>query len=175
MVRLLLLRHAKSDWSNISLADHDRPLNDRGWQAGEMIGRHIAKNALFPQLVLCSTALRTRQTLSCLLQHMNCEMRIQIMRDLYETSEADYVDLLTAMGGSATTVMIIGHNNAIQDTALELIGSGDIDLRQQLEAKYPTGALAVIDFDAPRWSSIMPRTGELQAFFRPRYLEVVSS
>ncbi|WP_102867323.1 SixA phosphatase family protein [Pseudovibrio exalbescens] len=175
MVRLMLLRHAKSDWSNINLRDHDRPLNSRGWHAGELVGKHIAANAIFPQLVLCSTALRTRQTLGCILPHMNSEMRIQILRDLYDQSEGDYVDILSALGGSHTTVMIIGHNNAIQDTAIELAGSGDPELLAQMETKYPTGALAMIDFDAPRWSQILPKQGRLTAFYRPRHLEVVSS
>lgn len=173
MPRLLLLRHAKSSWDAVGLADFDRPLNARGRRAATMMGRHIAAHALAPDRIVCSTARRTRETLAGLLPYLDGETDMRLTRDLYETGSAEYLDVIRAFGGSARVLLVIGHNPAMQDTAVEAVGSGNPVLTEAIRADYPTAALAVIDFPEKRWSEVSPRGGRVVAFFRPRELEAV--
>jgi phosphohistidine phosphatase len=77
---------------------------------------------------------------------------------------------LAEHGGGARRLLLIGHNPAIQATALGLIGSAESRAAAKLAAKFPTAALAVIDFDARSWSGIRPGSGRLAVFIRPRDL-----
>jgi len=171
MLRLLLLRHAKSDWTNPGLSDIDRPLNARGRAAAPLMGAHMASHQLQPDRILCSVARRTRETLALLLPHLASDVDIRITRDLYGEAEDDYIDTIRAPGRAARKLLVIGHNPGLQATALELIGNGNPALKEEIERKFPTAALAVVDFPHHRWSEIGPRTGRVVAFFQPKLLE----
>ncbi|MEJ1161687.1 SixA phosphatase family protein [Prosthecomicrobium sp. N25] len=173
MPRLLLLRHAKSSWDDEGAEDFDRPLSSRGRRAAPLMGRHMAAHGLVPQKVVCSSARRSRETLAGLLPYLAQDLDLRVTRDLYEASEDRCLDLLRAQGGNARTLLMIGHNPGIQDAALMLVGSGNPSLVDDIREKFPTGALAVIDFDAKRWVDVEPRTGRIVAFFRPRELALV--
>ncbi len=170
-MRLLLLRHAKSDWGQPGLADIDRPLNARGKAAAVVMGRYLQENGLLPSRVLCSTAQRTRETLARILPLMHQEMRIDIMPELYSQSEDTYVSLIRTFGGRAPTLMLIGHNPATELTATSQSGTANPEAMADLEEKYPTAALAVIDFDIADWSELKPGTGHLERFVKPRDLK----
>ncbi len=173
MMRLLLLRHAKSAWDVPGAADFDRPLAPRGRRAATMIGEHLAAHRLLPDRILSSSARRTRETLIGLLPVIASELEIRITRDLYEVAPEAYIDCIGALGGAARTLLVIGHNPSVQECALELIGSGNPALRDEIGEKFPTAGLAVIDFEHHKWSEVRPRSGRVVAFFRPRELEVV--
>ena len=173
MPRLLLLRHAKSSWDDTAVDDFERPLSSRGRRAAPLMGRHVASHALVPERIVCSTARRTRETLAGLLPYLNGEMDIRLSRDLYETGAADYIDVIRAFGGTGRVLMVIGHNPALQETAIDLVGSGNPALVEAIAADYPTAALAVIDFPEKKWSEIHPKGGRIVAFFRPRELQAV--
>lgn len=173
MPRLMLLRHAKSSSDDATLDDFERPLNSRGRRAAPLMGRHMAAHRLLPQKIVCSSARRTRETLAGLLAYLPEDLDLRVTRDLYEVSEDRYLDLIRAQGGTARSLLVVGHNPALQDTALTLIGHGNPSLVDDIREKFPTAALAVIDFDAKRWVDVEPRTGRVVAFFRPRELEMV--
>lgn len=170
-MRLLLLRHAKSDWGDQQLADIDRPLNSRGKTASVTMARYIRDNRLLPNLVLCSTAQRARETLALLLPSMPQEAHIQLISDLYWKSEDGYSTLIRKHGGRAQNLMLVGHNPATEDTALDLAGTGAPEAMADIQEKYPTAALAVIDFDIADWSELGSGTGHLERFVKPRDLE----
>ncbi len=170
MPRLLLMRHAKSSWGDMSLDDFDRPLNSRGREAAPRIGRYLAAKDLVPDRILCSSSRRTRETLSDLLPHFRGEQCVKFLDGLYHDSENDYVDLIQAHGGTAETLLVVGHNPATHDTALSLIGRGSQDLIEIIKSKYPTAALSVIDFDGSSWDELVPRGGHVVDFIRPRDL-----
>ncbi|WP_349357572.1 histidine phosphatase family protein [Stappia sp.] len=170
MLRLMLLRHAKSDWNDPALPDFDRPLNARGLRAAPEVGAHMARHGLIPDKIVCSSARRTRETLALVLPYLTGETDVRITRGLYDESEMDYVDTIRALGGGARTLLLIGHNPATQDSALELIGSGNQMLVDAIAAKYPTAALTVIDFAANRWSDVDRRSGRVVAYCLPRHL-----
>ena len=118
MLRLLLYRHAKSDWADASLDDIDRPLNSRGRAAARAMAGYIASEKLLPDLILCSTALRTRETLSRLIPHLNRETDIRLRRDLYWQGDDVYSTAIRTGGGTVQSLMIIGHNPATEGTAM---------------------------------------------------------
>lgn len=171
MLRLMLLRHAKSDWGNPTLDDFDRPLNARGRQAADLMADYITETCPPPDLILCSTALRTRQTLNALLTRIAVDIDIQLRGELYEDSEMDYISLLQNLDTPAETVLLIGHNPATEDTASSLYGQGDKEAFADLGEKYPTAALAVFTFAARRWPEIGEGLGTLERFVKPRALE----
>jgi phosphohistidine phosphatase len=175
MPRLMLLRHAKSSWDDTAADDFDRPLNSRGRRAAPLMGRHMTMHRLVPQRIACSSARRTRETLAGLLPYLGEDIDIRLTRDLYDTGEDRYLDVVRSQGGSARSLLVIGHNPALQDIAMTLIGQGNPSLTDDIRDKFPTAALAVIDFDARRWVDVEPQGGRIVAFFRPRELGAVGA
>lgn len=157
------------------MADHDRPLAPRGRRAAERMAEVIAgRSDLLPDRILCSPARRTRETLAPLSARIGDASRSLILDELYEPAAGDYRHVIAAHGGSAHQLLVIGHNPTIQATALgliDLVGSADDQTVRQIAAKFPTAALAVIDFDTRIWGEIQPKSGRLEAFIRPRDLE----
>jgi phosphohistidine phosphatase len=168
---LFLLRHAKSSRDDLELADMERPLNMRGEKAAARMGEYIAQEKLVPELVLCSPALRTRQTWSLAAAEMPSPPSATICPELYDFGDGTpLLATLRTKGGKAKRVMIVSHNPSTHNLALRLVGYGQEDLRQQLAEKYPTGALAILTFDAKEWASIAEGTGKLERFIRPKDL-----
>lgn len=123
-----------------------------------------------PNRILCSTSQRTRETLAKLLPYLQQEAQILLLSDLYQQSEEDYSGLIRKHGGRAQNLLLIGHNPATEETAFSLAGTGKTDAMNDLQVKYPTAALAVIDFDINDWSDLKARTGHLERFVKPRDL-----
>ncbi len=169
-MRLFLLRHAKSDWGEDGLADFDRPLNNRGKSAARVMGRYLSENGFHPSRILCSTSLRTRETLTRLLPYQPREMQVHLLSDIYEQGELSYTALIRHHGGRSQNLMVIGHNPATEQTAEELVGTGDAAVISDLRTKYPTGALTVIDFDITDWADLKTGTGHIERFIKPRDL-----
>jgi phosphohistidine phosphatase len=168
---ILLLRHAKSAWGQPGLDDHERPLNRRGERAAEAMAEHIVHNAPRPDLILCSTAVRTRQTLAPLVHRLATPAPpIALEKGLYLASEGELLVRLRAVPEEARTVLLIGHNEGIGELAAALAGEGDPAALDVLHEKFPTGALATLRLDDAPWRDLAPGTAELTAFVRPRDL-----
>lgn len=172
MTRLILMRHAKSSWGDPSLADHDRPLNARGHHAARQMAEAMRVRDLLPDIILCSSAVRARQTLTPLLDRMDGKISLTISRALYEATESDYPILISDLAKTASgakTVLLIGHNFAIQDAAINIAIPDDTDTLFKLKTKFPTGAVAVLDLQR-ELSACGPATARLFDFLRPRDL-----
>jgi len=168
MLRLLLLRHAKSSWNEGGLADIDRPLSPRGWRDAGRMGTAMAADGLIPDRILCSPARRTRETLAAILPALGTGARVFIAEGLYEPAEDDYAPVIAREGHDAQTLLVIGHNPATQATAVALAGSGEEALRSAVAQKLPTAGLAVIRFETARsWRDIAPGSGRLVGFTTP--------
>jgi phosphohistidine phosphatase len=170
---VLLLRHAKSAWSDPRLDDHERPLNRRGEQAAKAMAAHIARREPRPDLILCSTALRTRQTLAPLIKLLDAPAPpIALEKGLYLASEDFLMAHLQAVGDEVATVLLIGHNDGIWHLAEALAGSGTAEALAALREKYPTGTLATLRCPDGPWRDLAAGGAELVAFVRPRDLAV---
>ncbi|MEX1180625.1 MAG: histidine phosphatase family protein [Cucumibacter sp.] len=171
MLRLLLLRHAKAADASERSSDIDRPLAPRGEREAARIGEMMAEAGLMPARILCSTALRTRQTLSQMLPPLLAAMPdggdIKLAGELYGAGR-DYLDIVKSSGGGAPSLLLIGHNPATHQTARLLAGTGSADLLAELAAKFPTAALAVLDFDTVDWTGLAPATGRLTHFLQSK-------
>jgi phosphohistidine phosphatase len=165
--QLFLLRHAKSSWENPQLADHDRPLAPRGRRATNLIAEHLSRELIAPALVLCSSARRARETLERIAPALGKQVAVRIERDLYAGSEHQLLDRLRAVSDDAASVMLIGHNPAVEQLAITLASSGE--KVAIIERKYPTGALATLEFSGS-WRELGPGGGELTAFVTPKDL-----
>lgn len=171
MLRLLLLRHAKSSWDNPALDDFDRPLAKRGTKAAARMGEYLRKADVSPDIVLCSTAVRTRATLTLLLAELKGPPPRVLFSDTLYLADAD--TLLSAIhndSDGAKTLMLIGHNPGLHALALQLTGNGSRETLAELAMQFPTAALAQITFDAERWPQIHAGSGTLVDFVLPRRL-----
>ncbi len=172
MKSLLFLRHAKSSWSSPQLADHDRPLNGRGRAAAAAMGQYIAENALVPDLIMCSTAKRARETLERASAGWSHIPPVNVEGALYNFSGgAGYLDLIRKTDDAVGALMLIGHNPTIETLASALMGEGDPESAEKLAHKYPTAALAVLKFDIETWREVEPGAGKLTRFILPRELD----
>ena len=168
MLTLSLLRHAKSSWKNPGLPDHDRPLATRGEIDSPLMGRVMTAHGIVPELVLCSSARRTRDTLALVLPELKAEPRVVYKDALYHSPPATMLKILQDAPSTASSVMLVGHNPEIQSLALDLIGHGAKLLRNQLVAKYSTAGLAVINFPAQLWRDVVVNSGTLSLFLTPK-------
>jgi len=167
MLSLCLLRHAKSSWKDSTLPDHDRPLNSRGRTEAPLMGKQIRKHGLDPELVLCSTARRTRDTLALVLPELKAEPKTIYEDGLYHGTPREMLDLLHEVAVNAGQVLLVGHNPEIQAFALELIGSGAKHQKDRLEAKFPTAGLVVLRFPTGAWKDVAINSGKLELFLTP--------
>ena len=168
MKRLFLLRHAKSSWDDAELVDHDRPLAPRGRRAARLIAEHLGREGVAPALVLCSSARRTRETLERVAPALGDGISVKIERDLYAASEQRLLERLRAVEDGVESLMLIGHNPGVEQLALSLAGSGQ--KLAGLRRKYPTGALATLEFSG-RWGDLRTGSAELMGFITPKQLD----
>lgn len=175
MRRLYLLRHAKSSWQNEEQDDFDRPLSGRGRKAAPVTAAFLRRNALFPDLILCSSACRSRESLALTLPCLRGEATILLEDRLYLASAAKLFNRLREVDDRFGQVMIVGHNPGLQDLALMLAGDGPEDDMAQVQEKFPTAALAVIDFAVQSWTGVERRGGALARFVTPRALAAAAS
>jgi phosphohistidine phosphatase len=148
MKQLYLLRHAKSSWKDTSLPDHDRPLAGRGRRAAKAIARHLREQRIEPELVLCSTARRARETLERLEPALGTPS-VQVEGDLYAASAPQLLERLRNVPDKVESVMLIGHNPGLQELALDLARASPAV--RDVATKYPTAALATLAFPAWSW------------------------
>ena len=165
-----LLRHAKSDWGNPGLDDHDRPLAPRGRRAAVVMGVHFAQQRYRPTLVLCSSALRTRQTLEALLPHLPVRPEVLIEEEIYLASCGRLLSRIQEIDDGQSGVLLIGHNPGIAELARTLAGSGERASLRRLATRFPTAASAVCEFDLQHWSDLAPGSGCLLSFATPKDL-----
>ena len=141
---LVLMRHGKSAYPH-GVPDHDRPLAPRGLRQAKLSGEWVNKHVGPFDLILCSTATRTRQTL----EQAGLVGPVQSLQDLYDEDHQVYLDIIAAHGGDAKKIALVGHQPAIAATALALAENRDSKPAQRLEEKFPTAAVAVLEGRRP--------------------------
>jgi phosphohistidine phosphatase len=167
MLRLMFLRHAKSSWPSSGMQDAARPLSERGQAAARLMGAYMAHHSLVPDRVLCSPARRTRETWAGIASQWPADMDVVFDQRLYEATPQSILSVIRVQH-DARTLLVIGHNPGLQGAAELLIAAGDVELRERLREKFPTAALAVIDFAIDGWRTIHERSGRLDRYIVPR-------
>ena len=164
-MRLWLLRHAKSSWDDPGANDEDRPLAPRGERAADRMGAYLEGHDVRPELVLCSSAARARQTLARVLPGLGQTLEIRIEPGLYTFEVGVLIDRLSRIPADVSSVLLIGHNPALQDLAVRVADRGA--RLEDISRKFPTGALAEIDVGSGSWGAVAYRAGELARFVTP--------
>jgi phosphohistidine phosphatase len=160
---LVVLRHAKSDWPDVR--DHDRPLAKRGRKDAPVAGKWLRKTGYTPDRVVCSTALRTRQTWELVGQALRADPEVVYDERVYEASVRRLLDVVHATPERVGTLLIIGHNPGAYDLVMALAGDGD--LLDQAQEAFPTSAIAVLRFTGT-WKGLAPGKARLIEFEIPR-------
>ena len=162
MRTLYLLRHGKSSWNDDSLRDFDRPLKGRGRKAAEMVGQRLATEKLRKPLVICSPALRTRETLDIVRSCCGLTAEERFDDRIYEASLRDLLLVVSEIPDQKRVVILIGHNPGFE----ELLG-----FLTREQRRMPTCALAKIKLDIESWKDVISREGKLEWFTTPKELE----
>ena len=169
MAQLLLLRHAKSSWDDPTVPDHQRPLNARGERAARALSNLFASLRLAPDLALVSSALRAKQTFASL--DLNGEASEIVVTDTLYLADAEGIfEQLRQVAAGTRSVLVVGHNPGLYDTAIELVGNDPAARPEppvmRLLDGYPTASLAEFAVSVP-WAEIGPGQGRLLRFQRP--------
>ena len=156
------------------MPDHDRPLNRRGQEAAPKIGAYMARHGLLPDLVLCSTALRARETWEELATEFTAHPLTVYEERLYNARPERILELVRDTKDRVRSLLLVGHNPGLQELSSLLIASGDLEHRERLREKLPTAGLVVIDFAVDEWTKVHPHAGRLERFVAPRWLEAAT-
>lgn len=167
-MRLLLLRHAKSDRSQQGLRDHDRPLNARGRKAGALLGRYMADHGLVPDHAIVSTATRTRQTWDLLAAAWPKAPAPAFDDRLYNAHPDAILKVVRETQPGTPILLVLAHNPGLEELALALTGEDTSATRHRIAAKFPTAGLAIIDFPGADWHKIHNAQGRLVDFITPK-------
>ncbi len=166
-MELLIFRHAKSSWADISLADYDRPLKGRGKRDSVAMGRFIREQNLIPDHILSSPANRAAQTITRAINEWSGNPdTIQWFNDLYPGSVQAWLKALGQCPLKARRIMIIGHNPGMEELLEYLCGEVEIPDDGKL---LPTAALAQIEIKVP-WTDLAAGSGKLKRITRARQL-----
>jgi phosphohistidine phosphatase len=157
------MRHAKSSWADPDVADHDRPLNARGRLAATLVGSHLRQVGPPLDLVLCSSAVRARQTLELL--QVTDDRHIRIEDQLYGASPVGLLARLRMLPDAIGSVLVLGHNPGIEELATMLDRDGPASAQ-----KFPTAAVARLRLPIATWTDLDWGLGWLEEFVIPRDL-----
>lgn len=165
-LRLILMRHAKSDWHIPAAKDFDRPLNGRGRASATRIGVWLSDQGYIPDIVLCSASARTRETWRLVAQEINVAPDVQFLDNLYLASPETMFQTLRSTVETGT-VMMISHNPGSAILASALVAQSPPHDRFK---DYPTASTLVVDFDVTDWSDLKSETGRVVEFVTPKDL-----
>jgi phosphohistidine phosphatase len=166
--RLGLLRHAKSDWDDLSLRDFDRGLNARGRRGAALMGRHIREHGVGWDLLLASPAERVKRTLEA----SGLAIPTQWEQRAYLADAETLLDLLRKVEGEPEAILLAGHNPGLQELVFALVApAAENDLSAEAAEKYPTATFAVLELEIEQWAQCTRGCGRLVHFARPRDLD----
>ncbi len=174
MKELLLMRHAKAVAHTVDSGDQGRPLNGRGRRAATAVARELHRRGIRPDLILCSTSRRTRETLDHVLDVYEPAPTTQLEPDLYLADAGYLIERCRQLDSEIGCALLIGHNEGLGEAAVALATAGDPVQLASMRVKFPTGAVAWLRFDADDWRQLGRSRCDLAAFIRPRDLGIAA-
>ncbi len=164
--KLLIVRHAKSDWGGLGISDFDRPLNPRGFKDAPVMGKRLFAKEIKPELMISSTALRAITTAKLIAQEIGFpEKEILHERKIYEASHQQLLKLVNDFDDDKGLIAVFGHNNGVTDLAVYLT---DADIYN-----IPTCGMVLISFPFDHWEMVSKNTGEVLFYDYPKNPEAV--
>jgi phosphohistidine phosphatase len=172
MKRLILLRHAKSDWDDPVARDFDGPLNRRGDKAAMVMGEFAKMRGLRFDMAVASPAVRVVETLNTFFAAYGEVVDPRWDRRIYLASAPTLFDVIRDLPDSADSVLMAGHNPGLEELILDLVpDDGASPLREDVEVKFPTASIAVMNLPIDHWADAAPDIATLDNFTRPRDLD----
>ncbi len=162
MLTLYLLRHAKSSWADESMRDFERPLANRGREACASIGEFIKEKGIDFDLILVSTAVRTRETIELVKERANFNGEVRFDERIYEATMSQLLEVISQVDDDRESVLLVGHNPGIEDLLALLTGE---------HVHVTTATFAKINIKAPTWSANLANNGTLDWIVHPKDLD----
>lgn len=161
---LVLMRHAKSAYPD-GVADHDRPLAPRGQREAGLAGDWLRGRLPTIDLVLCSTATRTRETLA----RTGIDAPVRYVDRLYDSTPGIVIDEINGVGDKVQTLLVVGHEPTTSALALSLADpeTANTDAAERISTKFPTSAMAVLHLSGS-WAYLERGSAQLVDFHVPR-------
>jgi len=172
MLRLVLFRHAKADRPEDYPHDRDRALTEKGQDAARRMGEWLEEQGIVPDLVLCSPSVRTRETWELASQAFDPAPQVTFEKLIYEASPEELLGIVRDTAGDVRTLLLVGHNPALESLTSMLAESAEPEVAERFEKKFPTGAIAVLDFEDMPWAAIEQKEAWLFAFETPKHLGI---
>lgn len=169
MRRLLLLRHGKADRHSAG-GDRERPLMRRGEEDARRMGAFLHDEGMTPDLAVASNARRARQTLERALEAFPNHVTHLIENTIYQATVDHLVEILRQTPDRVGTLLAVGHNPSFAELAAYLAGRGEAAELAEMRAKFPTAALAILDFETDHWSEVRRGAARLAKFMTPARL-----
>jgi phosphohistidine phosphatase len=163
MKRIYLLRHAESA-NPQGISDHDRPLNANGKCMCKIMNNYILQNKILPDLVLCSDAVRTLDTAKAVFAGLSVE--ISPNKKLYNASLGEIVREIGKVPCNINSIMVVGHNPAIQQLAAMLAMPADKPLLKEIRVEYPPCTFVAYQVDINKWAQIQLESARLDVIFK---------
>ncbi|WP_200300850.1 SixA phosphatase family protein [Streptomyces adelaidensis] len=165
--RLVVLRHAKSAWP-AGVLDHERPLAPRGRRDAPAAGRALAEADCLPDLALCSTAVRARQTWELASAQWGTPPPARHDRRIYAAEPAELLAVVREVPDGVRTLLLVGHNPGLEELVLDLAGDALDDALDDVRTKFPTSAIAFLSWRGETWAALAPGTALLTDMIVPR-------
>ncbi|NWG45929.1 MAG: histidine phosphatase family protein [Alphaproteobacteria bacterium] len=174
MKTLYLLRHAKSSWTDPTLEDHERTLNERGRRTAPLMGAYMREHGYVPDYVLCSSARRTLETLELLRPSLEPGTPVDVDPGIYHVPAPTMMRVVRRLPPASDRALIIGHNPGLEDL-IEMLARPDgtraeLEAREKLAAGFPTAGFAVLRADVSAWDEVMPQACQLVCVVKPKEL-----
>ncbi len=160
MKRIYLVRHAKSSWKE-ALPDHLRPLKKRGRKDAAKVGKYLQERGFIPSIIVSSDATRAMETAKILSEALNIEEPPTLEANLYESGVKEYLKVIQETSEDYDSIMLVGHNPIITDTALALTG-------EKIYKWMKTSTVAILDCSVESWSELSPRSCKSISLITPK-------
>jgi phosphohistidine phosphatase len=178
MKTILLLRHAKSDWSNPELSDFHRPLTKRGMKDASRMGKVLRRYKYVPDVIISSPAIRARITAELAAEACGYRKQVELLDGLYYGTKNDIIGIMKKLPDSVMSLMIVSHNPSLEETAASLLAFNGSCAEHITDAsamiRFPTAAVICFHADVSRWAALSPRNCTLCWMIIPRLIKAVS-
>jgi phosphohistidine phosphatase len=169
MRRLIFFRHGKSDWSAGASSDHERPINDRGRRAAHTMGRFLAISGQVPDRVVCSSALRTRETLEVAIDAGGWDVDVEVLDELYLAETARVLEIIRRETDATKSLLVVGHEPTSSEM-VRLLSAGQQMPGAGAVVRFPTATMARVNLSIESWSDCDYGVGELAWLVPPKLL-----